>query len=103
MSIQVIVTEKEILDTPNYLELGRLVNNRYWQERRDSEGPRFDDEHFGMTIDENGLVTYIIRPDDHEECVLCGKKTPYVKSTHVDYRKGYVEGAGQLCSDCYNK
>ena len=103
MSIQVIVTEKEILDTPNYLELGRLVNNRYWQARRDSEGPRVDDEHFGMTIDENGLVTSIIRPEDHDECVLCGKKTPYTKATHVDYRQGYVEGAGQLCSDCYNK
>ncbi len=103
MSFQVIVTEKEILDTPNYFELGKLINNKYWQAKRDSEGPQIDDEHFGLTIDENGLVTSINRPDDHEDCVLCGKKTPYLKSTNINFRYGYVEGAGQLCSDCSEK
>ena len=103
MSFQVIVTEKEILDTPNYFELGKLINNKYWQAKRDSEGPRIDDEHFGLTIDENGLVTSINRPDDHEDCVLCGKKTPYLKSTNINFRHGYVEGAGQLCSGCSEK
>jgi hypothetical protein len=103
MSFQVIVTEKEILDTPNYFELGKLINNKYWQAKRDSEGPQIDDEHFGLTIDENGLVTSINRPDDHEDCVLCGKKTPYLKSTNINFRRGYVEGAGQLCSDCSEK
>jgi hypothetical protein len=103
MSFQVIVTEKEILDTPNYFELGKLINNKYWQAKRDSEGPQIDDEHFGLTIDENGLVTSINRPDDHEECVLCGKKSPYLKSTNINFRHGYVEGAGQLCSDCSEK
>jgi hypothetical protein len=38
-----------------------------------------------------------------DTCVLCGVETPYDESTHVDYRHGYIEGAGQLCKSCYNK
>lgn len=34
-------------------------------------------------------------------CVLCGKETPYTLDIHVDFRKGYIEGAGQLCESCY--
>ncbi len=30
-------------------------------------------------------------------CVVCGKKTPYLKSTNIYQRYGYVEGAGQAC------
>jgi hypothetical protein len=36
-------------------------------------------------------------------CVDCGKTTIYPKNIHIDYRMNYVEGAGQLCSECYNK
>lgn len=36
-------------------------------------------------------------------CVLCGKETPYTLDTHIDFRKGYIEGAGQLCEFCYEK
>ena len=103
MSFQIIVTEKEILETPNYFELGKLVNNKYWQAKRDLEGPQFDDEHVGLTINEDGLVTAINRSDDYDTCVVCGKKTPYLRSTHIDMRFFYVEGSGQLCEDCYNK
>lgn len=143
MSIQVNLTEKEILDTPNDMMLGELVRNRYWQARRDIEGPQFDDEHFGINVDENGLVTslnhnykcsicgedtskvdydYLIgythlaclldaenkmrgvqREDEHDKCVICGKETPYLVSTHIDLRFFYVEGSGQTCEDCYNK
>ena len=97
MSFQIIVTEKEILETPNYFELGKLVNNKYWQAKRDEEGPQFDDEHVGLTINEDGLVTSINRSDDYDTCVVCGKKTPYLKSTNIYQRYGYVEGAGQAC------
>ena len=38
-----------------------------------------------------------------DNCILCGVETPYDYETHVDMRIGYVEGAGQLCSKCYNK
>jgi len=34
-------------------------------------------------------------------CIICGKETAYDFETHIDYRVGYVEGAGQLCYTCY--
>jgi hypothetical protein len=34
-------------------------------------------------------------------CVMCGRQTDYDFETHIDYRYGYVEGAGQLCKSCY--
>ena len=36
-----------------------------------------------------------------DKCVICSVETPYEKSNPVDFRLGYVEGAGQLCLDCY--
>ena len=38
-----------------------------------------------------------------EKCVSCGKVTEYNKTDHIDLRKNYVEGVGQLCPGCYNK
>lgn len=103
MSIKVTLTEEEILGRPNFYQLGEFVQQRYWQTRRDLEGPQFDDEHVGLTINEDGLVTAINRPDDYDTCVVCGKKSPYLRSTHIDMRFFYVEGSGQSCEDCYNK
>jgi hypothetical protein len=40
--------------------------------------------------------------DDYDHCVLCGVETAYKRSTHIDIRIGYIEGAGQLCSKCYH-
>ena len=130
MSIQITVTEEEILATPNYYDMGKKIHDRMWQAKRDQEGPQLGDEHFHMSIDENGLVTSINRPwtcsicgesteeieydylvgydhlgcvlkvedrDQYDKCVICGKETPYLKSTHIDYRNGYVEGGGQGC------
>jgi hypothetical protein len=132
MSIKVTVTEKEILETPNDSMLGELTRNKYWQARRDQEGPRYDEEDFGIVIGEDGLVKKIIHPytcsicggdtseidydylvgydhlacvlkqenetmDSYDKCVICGKETPYLRSTHIDLRVGYVEGGGQGC------
>lgn len=36
-----------------------------------------------------------------ELCVVCGKETPYRFHDHVDFRQGYIEGAGQTCQTCY--
>lgn len=36
-----------------------------------------------------------------DKCVMCGEETPYEQTVHIDYRAGYIEGAGQLCNDCY--
>ena len=41
--------------------------------------------------------------DEFDHCILCGVETAYKRSTHVDIRLGYIEGAGQLCSACWDK
>ena len=33
----------------------------------------------------------------NETCIICGKETDININTHIDYRYGYVEGAGQGC------
>jgi len=38
-----------------------------------------------------------------ETCVSCGKETNVPKNLHVDFRRYYIEGAGQLCDDCGKK
>ena len=38
-----------------------------------------------------------------EKCVMCDKETPYNIETNIDMRIGYIEGAGQLCSNCYSR
>lgn len=38
-----------------------------------------------------------------EKCVLCGKETNVPINLHIDERKNYVEGVGQLCDDCVIK
>lgn len=37
----------------------------------------------------------------NENCILCGKETTVDVNTHIDFRTGYIEGAGQLCMECY--
>ena len=32
-----------------------------------------------------------------ETCILCGKETHEEITTHVDFRTGYINGAGQGC------
>jgi hypothetical protein len=38
-----------------------------------------------------------------EKCAICGVETTTLKTTHIDYRTGYIDGAGQLCRECYIK
>jgi len=37
-----------------------------------------------------------------DTCIICGVETPYTADTHIDIRIGYIEGAGQLCKNCYS-
>jgi len=37
-----------------------------------------------------------------DKCVCCDIDTSYEKEIHIDFRIGYIEGAGQLCLDCYD-
>ena len=60
------------------------------------------EHHVPLKIDENGLVTSVGNQNDiYEDCIMCGCKTETLKTTHIDFRYGYVEGAGQLCRECY--
>ena len=38
-----------------------------------------------------------------DKCVMCDESTLYSKHDHVDFRIGYIEGAGQLCLNCYDE
>jgi hypothetical protein len=67
------------------------------------------EHHVPLQIDENNNVTKVgtqleLFPNDtYEDCILCGVETTTLKTTHIDFRTGYIEGAGQLCIDCYMK
>ena len=37
----------------------------------------------------------------YDKCVSCGKETDVPRTANVDTRYHYVEGAGQLCPECY--
>lgn len=37
-----------------------------------------------------------------ELCIRCGKETEYDINYPVDFRLYYIEGSGQLCSDCFH-
>jgi len=39
----------------------------------------------------------------NDKCVSCDDITEYSKFDHVDFRIGYIEGAGQLCLECLDK
>ena len=38
-----------------------------------------------------------------DKCVSCKKETQYDEFDHIDFRNFYIEGAGQLCPECYNE
>ena len=38
-----------------------------------------------------------------DRCVMCSAKTEYDIDTHIDNRKYYIEGAGQMCRGCHTR
>jgi len=38
---------------------------------------------------------------EYEKCVSCGDTTEEKRETNINHRDHYVEGAGQLCKDCW--
>ena len=49
-------------------------------------------------------MAYIVTHDEtSEHCIVCNAPTQYKRSDHVDYRSYYIEGAGQLCPNCFAK
>ena len=107
MSIMVNLTEKEILDTPNDYDLGEKVRMKYWElkeiETEEQILRNRDGESYMLVSTESGLIMGMHLPEDdytddgYDKCVMCGKVSPYKTDTHIDFRKGYVEGAGQGC------
>jgi len=95
MSIKVTVTEEEILSTPNYYELGEKITNKYWQAKRDLQGPQIDDEHFTLNINEDGLVTSVNKP---WTCSICKQDTSEIEYEYLvgyDHLKCVLEGQTQ--------
>ena len=42
-----------------------------------------------------------LHPPMKDNCVTCNKETLYRIDDPIDMRIGYIEGAGQLCLDCF--
>ena len=42
-----------------------------------------------------------MKKDHVEHCARCGVETKYTDDDPVEFRKYYIEGAGQLCEKCY--
>ena len=36
-----------------------------------------------------------------DNCIHCNKDTGVPSCANVDFRKNYVDGAGQLCDECF--
>ena len=53
-----------------------------------------------FTVVKNGNDFSIV-PVEYEKCVLCNKDTYIVRNADVSHRPFYVEGAGQLCKECF--
>lgn len=96
IKMEIRIDFKEITNRPNDLELGKFVREMYWKQKEQYLSNI--DEHVRLDINEDGLVVGIQNTDDeYESCIVCGRKTKYKKSTHVDLRRGYIDGAGQAC------
>ena len=62
-------------------------------------------QHVPLFIGDDGLVKSVgsqNNEDQYETCVMCGGKAHELKTTHIDFRTGYIEGSGQLCLSCLN-
>jgi hypothetical protein len=80
--MNILITEDEIKNNPNYYELGKLVSRKYWEVKGSEDSKNL-----------------IMSEDNYDMCIICGEKTPYRYSQDISSRIGYVEGAGQ---GCYN-
>lgn len=56
---------------------------------------------FRRKIGENERELLSKEEEKYETCILCGKITDILKTTHIHFRNGYIEGAGQTCQTCY--
>ena len=43
------------------------------------------------------------KKEGYELCVCCNKKVNIFRSEEIESRPFYIEGAGQLCFDCFHE
>lgn len=41
--------------------------------------------------------------NEYEICVCCHERLNIRKNREIEFRSFYIEGAGQLCYDCYHE
>lgn len=54
----------------------------------------------GFAADKNDSKKF---DNKYETCVCCYKKIKIFKNEEIEFRPFYIEGAGQLCYDCYHE
>jgi len=108
--ITVTLTEKEILATPNVYDLGKLVQDRFWTQKKKADEmarilqetqaeipfPEYEGEPKPSDVQSLSNEEQLPFPA-YDRCVTCGAESPYTQDLHIDFRIGYVEGGGQGC------
>lgn len=96
--MKIEVSEEEIIKNSNDFELGKLVRRKYWNLRSEVMNNR--DEHVGLVIDENGMVTKIISPKLEEmKCSICGGDISRISEEHLlgnDHLKCVLERSNEI-------
>jgi hypothetical protein len=104
--IKICIHENEISERPNDFDLGEFIRAKYWELKDTQNGYSSKDDSIAEKL---SRLNYKINDTEEKKqeretqlcskdlCVLCGKESPYLVSTHIDLRIGYVEGAGQGC------
>lgn len=96
--MKVEVSEDEIIKNSNDFELGKLVRQKYWNLRSEVMNNR--DEHVGLVIDENGMVTQVLTPQLKEiNCSICGGDISRISEEHLlgnDHLKCVLEKSNEI-------
>jgi len=96
--MKIEVSEEEIIKNSNDFELGKLVRRKYWNLRSEVMNNR--DEHVGLVIDENGMVTKIISPKLEEmKCSICVGDISRISEEHLlgnDHLKCVLERSNEI-------
>lgn len=96
--MKVEVSEDEIIKNSNDFELGKLVRQKYWNLRSEVMNNR--DEHVGLVIDENGMVTQVLTPQLKEiNCSICGEDISRISEEHLlggDHLKCVLEKSNEI-------
>jgi len=61
---------------------------------------RVSTEHL---VGDDHMECVLRQQNEYDKCVICGVETSYKRSTPIDLRIGYIEGAGQTCDGTCRK